>query len=143
MNRLKKSFSIRFMALSLSLFTLIAFHFPVFRYAARSIEGGINGILIIGGAAVIMLTLNYLVYYALLYFGRCIGKILLSLTFIGNSIALYFINTYEVLITDKMMGNVFNTRYSEASGFFSYIAIAKKFSTKLRTVTFLFFQIFL
>lgn len=123
MNLFKRTISIRFMALSLSLFTLIAFHFPVFRYAVKNIEGGINSILIIGGAALIMLALNYLIYYTLLYIGRWFGKILLALTFIGNSIALYFINTYEVLITDKMMGNVFNTRYSEASGFFSYIAI--------------------
>lgn len=123
MDILNKSFSVRFISLSLSLFTLIAFHFPVFQYAVRNVEGGINGILIIGGAAIIMLALNYLVYYTLLYIGHRLGKILLSLTFVGNSIALYFINTYEVLITDKMMGNVFNTRYSEASGFFSYIAI--------------------
>lgn len=115
--------SIKAVSSVLSIFTLIAFHYPVFKYAANNVEEGINGILIIGGAAIIMLALNYLVYYTLLYIGHIFGKIILSLTFIGNSIALYFINTYEVLITDRMMGNVFNTRYSEASGFFSFAAI--------------------
>ena len=112
--------SIKTTSLLLSIFTLIAYHYPVFNYAANNVEKGINGILIIVGAAIIMLALNYLVYYTLLYIGRIFGKIILSLIFIGNSIALYFINTYEVLITDRMMGNVFNTRYSEASGFFSF-----------------------
>ena len=36
---------------------------------------------------------------------------------------MYFINTYEVVIDDAMMGNVFNTRFSEASGFFSSGAV--------------------
>lgn len=119
MNKFKKNVSIKTVSLVLSVFTLLAYHYPVFHYAADNVEGGMNGILIMGGAAIIMLALNYLIYYTLLYVGRLGGKILLSLMFVGNSIALYFINTYEVLITDKMMGNVFNTRYSEASGFFS------------------------
>ena len=123
MNLLNRTVTIRTLSLTLSVFTLVAYHFPVFNYAANNIEGGLNGILIMGGAAVIMLAVNYLVYYTLLYVGRFLGKILLALTFIGNSIALYFINSYEALITYRMMGNVFNTRYSEASGFFSYTAV--------------------
>lgn len=118
----KRNITVRNLALVLSVFTLVAYHFPVFKYAAANIETVFNKVLITGGAAIIMLALNYLVYYTLLNLGRTFGKILLALTFIGNSIALYFINTYEVLITDKMMGNVFNTRYSEASAFFSYVA---------------------
>lgn len=121
----KKTVSVKVVSLILSAFTLMAYHFPVFNYAVNNVEGGVNGLLIIGGAAMIMLALNYLIYYTLLYTMRSLGKIILSLLFIGNSIALYFINTFEVLITDKMMGNVFNTRYSEASGFFSYIFIRK------------------
>ncbi len=118
-----KPISIKKIALILSFFTLVAYHFPVFKYAADNTEGGFNSILILGGAAIVMLALNFLVYTLLLYLGRFVGKILLSLTFIGNAIAFYFITTYEVLITDKMMGNVFNTRYSEASAFFSYTAL--------------------
>lgn len=124
MKILNKFVSIRTISLVLSVFNLIAFHFPVFSYAAKNVENGWNGALIIVSSAIIMLALNYFVYYTLFYFGRFLGKILLAFTFIGNAIALYFINTYEVLITDRMMGNVFNTRYSEASAFFSYIAIA-------------------
>ena len=123
MNLLRNTVSVKTVSLILSVFTLIAYHFPVFNYAANNVEGRLNGALIMGGAAIIMLALNYWIYYTLLYLMRFFGKVLLALMFIGNSIALYFINTYEVLITDKMMGNVFNTRYSEASGFFSYAVI--------------------
>ena len=123
MNIFKRNNSIKKIAVILSIFTLIAYHFPIFNYAIKNVEGGFNGILIIVGLATIMLAINYFIYYLLLYLGRLIGKILLSFMFIGNAITLYFINTYEVLITDKMMGNVFNTRFSEASGFFSIASI--------------------
>jgi len=123
MNMFKNIVSVGKVSLLLSAFTLIAYHIPVFTYAANNVDSDLNGVLIMGGAAIIMLALNYWFYYTLLYITRILGKIILSLMFIGNSVAFYFINTYEVLITDKMMGNVFNTRYSEASGFFSYIAL--------------------
>jgi len=123
MNLLKRKTTLRNVALLLSVFTLLAFHFPVFKYAADNIEGGLNSVLIIGGAAIIMVALNFLIYYLFLYIGRVVGKILLSASFICNAIMLYFVITYETLVTDSMMGNVFNTRFSEASGFFSLAAV--------------------
>ena len=123
MNLFKRKATLRSVALLLSVFTLLAFHFPVFKYAADNIEGGLNGALIIGGAAIIMVALNFLIYYLFLYIGRIVGKILLSASFICNAIMLYFVITYETLVTDSMMGNVFNTRFSEASGFFSLAAV--------------------
>ena len=122
-NSFKKKTTLTMVALSLSIFTLLAFHFPVFKYAADNIEGGFNAVLIIGGAAIIMVALNFLIYYLFLYIGRFVGKLLLSASFICNAIMLYFVITYETLVTDAMMGNVFNTRFSEASGFFSLAAV--------------------
>jgi lipid A ethanolaminephosphotransferase len=48
-----------------------------------------------------------------------VGKILLVLFFIINSIAVYFINTYSVIIDESMIGNILNTNYEESSSFFS------------------------
>ena len=107
----------------MSAFTLVAYHIPFFRLVLENIEGGFNGVLITGGLAIIMLALNYFFYYLVLRPGRIFGKCLLAFMFIGDAVSLYFINTYEVLITDKMMGNVFNTQFSEASGFFSLAAV--------------------
>ena len=108
---------------ALSLFTFVAFHGPFFRFVLDHIEGGGNGVWITASLAILMLALNFFVYYLVLFLGRIVGKCILAFTFIGNAVSLYFIDTYQVLITDKMMGNVFNTRYSEASGFFSWSAV--------------------
>ena len=104
----------------MSLFTLAAYHLPFFRLVLKNIEGGFNGVVITGGLAIIMLALNYFFYYLVMRPGKTAGKCLLAFMFFGDAVSLYFINTYEVLITDKMMGNVFNTQFSEASGFFSF-----------------------
>lgn len=116
---LKKKISLTVMSAVLSVFTLIAYHWPFFRLVTDNVKGDLNGVLITVSLVVLMLALNFFFYTLVLYLGRIVGKCLLALLFVGNAICLYFINTYQVLVTDKMMGNVFNTQYSEASGFFS------------------------
>lgn len=118
-----KPHNIKATSLALSIYTTLAFHIPAFKAVLDNIEGGWNGALIFTSVAVLMLAANYLFYYLLLWTGRTIGKAIIAFSFIADAISLYFINTYEVLITDMMMGNVFNTRFSEASGFFSLSAI--------------------
>lgn len=122
-NLLKKKSDLTRVSFVLSLFTLAAFHLPFFRHVLDNIEGGSNGAMITGSLGVLMLALNFFFYYLVLYLGRFAGKCILAFTFVANALSLYFINTYQVLITDRMMGNVFNTRYSEASGFFSWSAV--------------------
>ena len=119
----KKVISITHISLILSLFTLFAYHYPLFKLVVNNVEGGFNSVIIVGGLAVIMLTLNFMIYNLLLFLGRIVGRIIISLSLIANAVTLYFINSYDVLITDSMMGNVFNTRFSEASGFFSLTAL--------------------
>lgn len=116
---LKKKISLTVMSAVLSVFTLIAYHWPFFRLVTDNVKADLNGVLIIVSLVVLMLALNFFFYTLVLYLGRIVGKCLLALLFVGNAVCLYFINTYQVLVTDKMMGNVFNTQYSEASGFFS------------------------
>ena len=107
----------------LSLYTLIAYHAPLFRVVIENIEGGINGVIITAGLAVLMLATNFLIANMLLYLCRGVGKWIIALSLVADAIMLYFVNTYDVLVTDSMMGNVFNTRYSEASGYFSLSAV--------------------
>lgn len=107
----------------LSLYTVIAFNIPAFRIVLENIECNWNGALIFSSVAILMTVLNYLFHYLLLWLGRAVGKGIVAFTLIGNAISLYFINIYNAWITDSMMGNVFNTRYSEASGFFSVAAV--------------------
>ncbi len=118
--RRNRSISLSAFSLILSIFTLLAYHFPFFRAVIRNVEADLNGVLITGGLVIVMLALNYFIYYLLLFLGRFVGKCILAFTFIGNAVCFYFIVTYNALITDKMMGNVFNTQYSEASGFLTW-----------------------
>lgn len=123
MKFLKRPISLQTECMILSAFTLVAYHIPFFRLVLDKIEGGFNGVLITAGLAVLMLALNHFFYYLVLYTGRFVGRCILAFTFVADAISLYFINSYEVLITDSMMGNVFNTQFSEASGFFSLAAV--------------------
>ena len=123
MKFLKRPISLQTECMILSAFTLVAYHIPFFRLVLDKIEGGFNGVLITAGLVVLMLALNHFFYYLVLYTGRFVGRCILAFTFVADAISLYFINSYEVLITDSMMGNVFNTQFSEASGFFSFAAV--------------------
>ncbi len=127
MKFLKRPISLQAECMILSAFTLVAYHVPFFRLVLNKIEGGFNGVLITAGLAVLMLALNHFFYYLVLYTGRFVGRCILAFTFIADAISLYFINSYEVLITDSMMGNVYNTQFSEASGFFSLAAVSYVF----------------
>ena len=69
---------------------------------------------------VIMLALNFMMTYLTVFCMRIVGRILLALLAIVNATAAYFVMTYSVLIDATTVENVFNTRYSEASGFFSW-----------------------
>jgi lipid A ethanolaminephosphotransferase len=110
---------VAWVAALVSLFSLVGYNIPLLQGVAQSVEGGMNGILIFSGITAIILAVHFVLAYLLLYLGRTVGKIIIALSFICNSLSLYFINCYEVLITSEMMGNVFNTRYSEASGYMS------------------------
>ena len=106
--------------LVLSLYTVFAFHGPFFRHVLSQVDGGANAVLITAGAFLILAALDYLLYYVLVFAGRFVGRCIVAFTLFGDAVMLYFVNNYQVLVTDEMMGNVFNTQYSEASGFFSF-----------------------
>ncbi len=121
---MERKTSLSIISLILSIYTLAAFHYPFFREVLANIDYNFKGILITAGLGVIMLALNFFLYYLLLFIGRTVGKIILALTFVADAACFYFIVTYNTLITDKMMGNFYNTQYSEASGFLSWVMLA-------------------
>ncbi|MCQ2166217.1 MAG: phosphoethanolamine--lipid A transferase EptA [Bacteroidales bacterium] len=107
----------------LSILTMAIFHRPFFSYILGNVEADLNGALITASLGVIMLAANFFVFYLVLWLGRIVGKVLAGLLFIGNAVALYFINTYDVIIDDSMMGNVFNTNTAEATSYWSSSAL--------------------
>ncbi|MCK7591338.1 phosphoethanolamine--lipid A transferase EptA [Subsaxibacter sp. CAU 1640] len=117
---LKKPIKLTYFVLIASFLNFLLFHFPFFRFVFDNVDyKSFNGILLIVSLVVIMLVANAFVLYLIFFLSRFVGKILLVFFFIGNSIAIYFIHTYNVLIDITMIGNVLNTDYEEASSFFS------------------------
>jgi lipid A ethanolaminephosphotransferase len=78
-----------------------------------------NGITIVVSLVILMLVLNALVFFLIFFASNYLGKFLLIVFFIINSIAVYFVNTYSIIIDESMIGNVLNTKYEESSSFFS------------------------
>ena len=103
----------------LSVYTMIVFNIPALALVASEVECNWNGVLIFVSVAILMLLLNYMIGYLLLWLGRVVGKVVISLSFVLNAVCLYAIHTFKAYITAPTIANVFNTNTAEASGFFS------------------------
>ncbi len=117
---LKNNVKITHFVLLMSLLNFLFFHFPFYKFVVNNVDyKSLNGIAIIVSLIILMLVANAFVFYIFFFLSRYIGKFLLILFFFINAIAVYFINTYNVIIDESMIGNVLNTKYEESSSFFS------------------------
>ena len=120
-NRLKRPISLFAFSCIASIGTLLFYNLPFFNYALNNINAGVGGkIWIMASLVILMLVINFMMTYLALFLLRIVGRILLAIFSIINATSVYFIFTYSVIIDETTIGNVFNTRYSEASGFFSW-----------------------
>ena len=104
-----------------SIGTLLLYNIPFFNYVAdNSHESAVGRLFLLVSLAVMMLALNFMMTCLVMFLLRRVGRILLSVLSLINATAVYFIFTYGVFINATTIENVFNTRYSEASGFFSW-----------------------
>jgi lipid A ethanolaminephosphotransferase len=118
---LKNDIKITHFVSLISLLNFLLFHLPFFRFVFNNVNfKSLSGIVIIISLVILMLVVNAFVFYLVFFLSRVVGKILLVIFFIINSIAVYFVNTYHVIIDESMIGNVFNTNYEESSSFFSF-----------------------
>lgn len=117
---LKNKIKISSFALIVSFVNLLLYHLPFFKFSTNNIDySSLSGILLIISLIILIVVLNAFVFYIGLYISPLIGKILLVLFAVINSIAVYFINTYSVMIDKTMIGNILNTSFEESSSFFS------------------------
>lgn len=118
---LKNNLKIAHFAILMSVLNLLLFHFPFYSFVFNNVNyKSFNGVFLIISIMIIMLVLNAFIFYLICFLSRFVGKFLLVLFFMLNAIAVYFINTYGVLIDKTMIGNIFNTDYAESSSFFSW-----------------------
>lgn len=119
MFKLKNQLTITQFVLLISLLNFLFFHFPFYVFVFENVDyKSLNGIVLIASLIILMLLVNSLVFYLVFFLSRFVGKFLLVLFFSINAIAVYFINTYSVIIDENMIGNVLNTNYQESSSFF-------------------------
>ena len=115
-----KKIKLSYYALIISFVNLILYQFPFYKFVCNNIEiASANGIFLLVSLIIASILLNALVFYIGLYLLRSFGKWILVLFFNINAIAVYFINTYGVLIDKTMIGNILNTNYEESSSFLS------------------------
>lgn len=108
-----------FFAALMSVANLLFFHMPFFAFVCDNVDcSSLNGIVIFASLIICVLVANFFAFYLFLFLFRIVGKVLLAITFVLNAVSVYFIRTYNVILDENMMGNVFNTQWSEASGFF-------------------------
>ena len=121
MEFLRKPVSLFKFSCVLSIGTLLLFNLPFFNYVAENINAATGGkIFLLASLVVVMLAMNFFAAYLIMFLTRKVGRVLLLILSVINATAVYFIITYGVMIDSTTIENVFNTRYSEASGFFSF-----------------------
>ncbi len=121
---LQKINKLSYFALLISIINLVLYHLPFYKFVCNNIDlKSLNGIVLLVSLTVLAIFLNALVFYIGLYLLRNVGKWILVLFFNINAIALYFVNTYGVIIDKTMIGNVVNTNFEESSSFFSFTLI--------------------
>ena len=120
-NFLNKPLTLFSFSCIVSLATLLLFNLPFFNYVAENSNESAGGqIFLMVSLVVIMLAVNFMMTYLTVFLLRFVGRILLAILTLINATCVYFIYTYNIIIDEVTIGNVFNTRYSEASGFFSW-----------------------
>ncbi len=118
---LKRKIKSSYFVLIASTLNVLLYYIPMFQFAVDNLNNkGLDRVFMLASLLVLTVVLNAFVFYILLFASRFIGKLLLVLFSCINAIAIYFINTYNVIIDETMIGNVFNTNYDEASSFLSF-----------------------
>lgn len=101
----------------ISVATLLLYNLPFFQFVHQHAN---PRWLLITSLVVVMLALNGMMAYLTLFLMRRVGRVVLAILAFINALATYFVLTYSIIVDEITIGNVFNTRYSEASGFFSW-----------------------
>ena len=99
---------------------MLLYNIPFFDFVVANSNDDAGGRLLLASLVAVMLALNFMMAYLTVFVMRTCGRILLAILALINATAVYFIHTYSVIIDATAIENVFNTRYSEASGFFNW-----------------------
>lgn len=96
----------------------ILYQLPLYRFAFSELDPtSLPGILAVLTLFVMVMLLTLLALFLFALVSQRLLKPLAMFFAFGNAIALYFIQTYQVVLDKHMMGNVFNTNTAEAGSY--------------------------
>jgi lipid A ethanolaminephosphotransferase len=109
----------------MTILNLALYHWPLLSFANNNLAIlTLNGMQTLLTVFAVIYLVTALVLYPLFILSRRLGKAVCVIFAIGNSLATYFVVTYNVILDKTMMGNIFNTQYSESEQFLSLKLIA-------------------
>lgn len=119
--KLEAKISLTRFVLIVAFLNFIFFHYPFFGYVFKNLDySSFGGILTVLSLMILMVVANAFAFYLFCFLFRYISRVFLSVFFVISAIAVYFVNTYSVIVDESMIGNVLNTNYEESSAFFSF-----------------------
>jgi lipid A ethanolaminephosphotransferase len=97
----------------------ILYHEPLYSFAVANLDfSTFSGVLTLSTLLFLATFVTALILSLLSLVSQRLIKPLCMIGALGNSLALYFIDSYGVVLDKSMMGNVFNTNVAEASGLY-------------------------
>lgn len=118
---LKKRFRLSYFVLIICVLNFLFFNIPLLNFVYQNIAfNSASSFTLFISFSVLLILANFFVFFLVFYLSQVVGKVLLSIFFLINSIAIYFVNTYQAILDESMIGNVLNTNYGESSSFFSF-----------------------
>lgn len=98
-----------------SIIMTFAYNFVLLEYVSKNTNvWSISGLGILLSTVVIVFIFSYTTFSFLALISPKVLKALLVITTIINASAIYHMSNYQVVLDRTMMGNIFNTRYSES-----------------------------
>lgn len=98
---------------------LVLYHYPLYSFALDHMNFmSINGVLTFFSVVVALFVVTTSILFIFAMLSLRFLKFFTIFMFVGNSLALYFILSYQVILDRSMMSNVFNTDISEVLSYY-------------------------
>lgn len=105
--------------LLVTVFNMGAYHFPLFSFTLENITlFSLNGILTLFSVIVGLFVVTAFLLFLFAFISVRLIRAFTLVMLVGNSVALYFIVSYQVILDRSMIGNVFNTNTAEALSYY-------------------------
>jgi len=109
--------STRFIVVA-TLLNLLFYHYPLYSFALSRLDAfSAHGILTLISLTLLSVMLTSVALSVLFFISTKLVKFVCIVFVLVNSIALYFMTTYKVVLDYSMIGNILNTQTSEASSY--------------------------